>query len=99
MKKRLELVIQDTCDSCPFCICDAHYSMSYDSGYDCDHPDFNHKKHSRRLADDYDFTRYKEQQNIIKNNTKELFPVKIENKDILKYPLNIPESCPLETIN
>ncbi len=50
MKKRLELIINDTCEDCPYCHYNSYVSMSYDSGYDCGHPTVI--KHYR-IIDDY----------------------------------------------
>jgi len=38
MGKRLNLLIEK-CGDCPFCRYDCNYGMSYDSGWDCHHPE------------------------------------------------------------
>lgn len=38
-RKKINIIVYDCCADCPYVIYDPDYGMSYDSGYDCGHPD------------------------------------------------------------
>ena len=86
-KKVLKMIIEGTCDKCPYLEYDGSYSMSSDSGYDCTHPDTY-----RRIVDDGIISNYHKKLKEIKESKQTFFP----KSDDLKNPLNIPEWCPLK---
>ena len=49
MTKELNIKIE-SCQDCPYCQHNPDYNISYDSGYDCDHPDGN----VTRIVDDWE---------------------------------------------
>ena len=52
MKKLLHLEIEDSCENCPYCRYNPHYSMSHDSGYDCE----NDNALRGRIANDWELS-------------------------------------------
>jgi len=85
MKKKIEIIVEDFCENCPFCEYDSYYSRSTDSGYDC-------KKTGNRLADDNRIASYNKKLKEIEEQNKTLFKY---NGEIPKDPLLIPDNCPL----
>lgn len=87
MAKKLELVIQ-SCEECPYLKYDGYYSMSTDSGYDC-----NHHKGGKRIVDSGDIAKYERACRDYKKSLETLFP---QAGPALPDPFTIPEWCPLE---
>ena len=55
MSKQISVVVE-SCQECPYCRYDSDYGRSYDSGYDCDHPERpgDSSRSSKRIVDDWD---------------------------------------------
>ena len=52
-----ERIVAGSCHNCPYCRYDSYYSMSTDSGYDCEHED------GGRIADDSQIEIYRRKKN------------------------------------
>ena len=89
IKKIVYVIVESTCDDCPYCVYNSYYSRSEDSGFDCEHPD---AAYTRRIVDDNTLSEYKEEIEKLEGSKQTLFPV---NKD-LKNPMSIPDWCPLK---
>ena len=90
-KKILNIIIEDTCEGCPYLEYSSYYSMAEDSGYNCTHPDICCK----RIIDDGMLSRHREKIKEIGKPKQTLFP----KPDNLKHPLSIPNWCPLKDFN
>ncbi len=51
MKKKLELIIENTCENCPYCQYNDYCNKKEYSGFDCKHPDIDGI--NQRIIDDY----------------------------------------------
>ena len=87
-KKQINVIVDGTCDDCPFRVYDAYYSIGQDSGNNCSHPDAPHT----RIADDKEVEAYNRACHKHKQEKASLFP---PTEPLPKYPLNIPTWCPL----
>lgn len=91
MIKLIQLEIKDTCVGCPFKQYDSDYGRSYDSGYDCNHPDV---KSRNRIANDGAISNYNDAKYRSDQSVMTLFPEPLTMQD----PLTIPSWCPLPTV-
>jgi len=88
MKKRLDILIENTCHNCPFCVYDSHYTLSNDSGYDCEHPNGQ-----KRIADDYVIEDHTRKIGEWLKSQETLFPMAREG--VGPNPMGVPKWCPL----
>jgi len=88
-KKKIEMTIEGSCSSCPFCSYDPHYTRSTDSGYNCTHSDAPRE----RIADDSACNGYNTAREKWKKDEKELLPMFRSDKPV--DPMLIPNWCPL----
>ena len=80
-----ERIVTDSCHNCPYSEYDSHYSMSYDSGYDCNHADGK-----GRIADDWKIDQHRKK--IEEAERLPLFPEEVTEPN----PMSIPDWCPLD---
>ena len=79
-----ERIVTDSCHNCPYSRYDSYYSMSTDSGYDCEHED------GGRIADDSQIEIYRRKKEEAERLP--LFPEEVTDPN----PMSIPDWCPLE---
>lgn len=87
MRKKLEVIVNEKCTTCPYMEYDPYYDGPSDSGYDCNHPDAP----QGRIADDGKLETYSHLMNDFYRSQSTLFPQLNEPK----HPLSIPCWCPL----
>lgn len=91
-RKRVNVIVEDTCYGCPFCRYDGDYGMSYDSGWDCHNDEAPHY----RIADEGDVNRAAKRNLEIDKSKKTLFPISDDQR--VENPMKIPSWCPLEEV-
>ena len=92
-RKKINIVVEGTCELCPFCTYNSDYSRSYDSGYDCHNPDTVH--FHARIANDMTIGYYDKTIKEYEDSLKTFFPQEKPTRD---HPLTIPTWCPLENV-
>lgn len=100
MRKRVNVIVEDTCYGCPFCIYNSDYGMSYDSGWDCHNDEAPH----HRIADKGVVDRAAKRNLEIYKSKKTLFPnsnqhlAQFNDDQRVENPMKIPSWCPLEEV-
>ncbi len=88
MQKLVHVIVDTHCLGCPFVRYDGDYGMSYDSGYNCEHPDAK----QYRIADDGDISAHRNKWMAYNKSLNTLFPIPKPEGD---NPMAIPSWCPL----